>query len=316
MADAPGAPTFTVVIPSYNYGRFLPGALGSVTAQNRDDIQVLLIDDASDDDTPQVARRYAEMVEYIRNEKNLGAGGAWGVGIRRARGKYLVKLDADDELLPGHLDAVERAFESDAEVGMVLASVLARQEGQGGLEAEYVTDADCTLGAAEFRRKLLGCLPFRMPGTALRRSITVGRRGPDPALYQIHDWEYFLRVCDGHKAALLRKPSAVYRLHEKSISSTARQDNRLYKDIRRWLTVASEPGERYVSAADRKILAGSCACLLLAGFGSRLNPMSYLRFLPVYSQALRIALSGGPAQVGRMHRALFRRFAKLPETDT
>jgi hypothetical protein len=154
-----------------------------------------------------------------------------------------------------------------------------------------------------------------MPGTALRRSITAGKQGPDAALYQIHDWEYFLRVCKGHKAVLLREPSAVYRIHAQSISSTARQDNRLYNDIRRWLAVAAQPGERHIEAADRRILAGSCACLLLAGFGSRLNPMAYLRFLPVYFQALRIAFSGGPAQVARMHGALFSRAVKRPGAD-
>ncbi len=310
MADAPSRPTFTIVIPSYNYGHFLPGALKSVAAQEREDIQVVLVDDASEDDTPQVAQRYEDRIEYIRNETNLGAGGAWGVGIGRARGKYLVKLDADDELLPGHLDAVERAFESDADVGMVLASVLARREADGSVAPEYVTDADKTLGAAEFRRNLLECFAFRMPGSALRRSITAGKQGPDPALYQIHDWEYFLRVCKGCKAILLREPSAMYRLHEKSISSTARQENRLYHDIQRWLAIASQPGERHIGAAERKILAGSGACLLLAGFGSRLNPMSYLRFLPVYWRALWIAMSGGTAQVARMHRALFQRMRK------
>jgi glycosyltransferase involved in cell wall biosynthesis len=305
MADAPSKPTFTIVMPSYNYGHFLPGALESVAAQNRNDIQVVLVDDASEDDTPQVAERYAGRIEYVRNENNLGAGGAWREGLERARGKFLVKLDADDELLPGHLDAVEKAFESDAEVGMVLASVLLRSEADGTLVPEYVTSADRTLGAIEFRRHLLKGLPFRMPGCAVRRAVTLGKRGPDPGLYQIHDWEYFVRVCKGHKGRLLRAPSAIYRIHGRSISSTARQGNRLYNDITRWLAMAKQPGEGYIEAGDRKILVGSCACLLLAGFGSRLNPVAYLRFVPVYLRALSIAVRGGAAQVLRMHRALF-----------
>ena len=114
-------------------------------------------------------------------------------------------------------------------------------------------------------------------------------------------------MTNGHKATLLKEPTAVYRLHEKSISSVARYDDRLYNDVKRWLAIARIPGERFVEEHDRKTLIGSCSCLLLFGFGSKLNPMSYLRFIPVYFRTLLIALRGGLPQVGRMHRALFQR---------
>lgn len=300
-------PTFSIIITSYNYGHFLVNALESVLIQERSDIQVLLIDDASTDDTPRIAKKYENHIHYVRNEKNLGAGGAWGVGLELARGKYLIKLDADDELLPGHLDALENAFEADAEVGMVFSSVLLKAEEHDKPKPEYVTAESQTLSAHCFRQKLLECFRFRMPGCALRREVTLKYEGPDPKLFQIHDWEYFLKVTKGHKATLLREPTAVYRLHINSISSVARYDDRLYNDVKRWLAIARTPGERYIDEHDRKILIGSCSCLLLFGFGSKLNPMSYLRFIPVYFRTLLIAVHGGTAQVGRMHRALFQR---------
>ena len=301
------APTFSIVITSYNYGHFLVNALESVLIQNRSDVQILLVDDASVDDTAQIAQKYHDHIQYVRNETNLGAGGAWGVGLELARGKYLIKLDADDELLPGHLDALERAFEEDPEVGMVFASVLLRIEDNDKLVPEYVTDENQTLSAQYFRQSLLECFPFRMPGCALRREVTLEYEGPDPKLFQIHDWEYFLKVTNGHKATLLKEPTAVYRLHEKSISSVARYDDRLYNDVKRWLAIARIPGERFVNEHDRKTLIGSCSCLLLFGFGSKLNPMSYLRFIPIYFRTLLIAIRGGLSQVGRMHRALSQR---------
>lgn len=305
-------PTFSIVITSYNYGHFLVNALESVLIQNRPDVQLLLIDDASDDDTAQIAQKYHEHIQYVRNESNLGAGGAWAVGLKLARGKYLIKLDADDELLPGHLDALEKAFEADSEVGMVFASVFLRTEESEKLEPEYVSDENQTLGAECFRQKLLECFPFRMPGCALRREVTLEYAGPDPKLFQIHDWEYFLKVTNGHKATLLRKPTAVYRLHINSISSVARYDDRLYNDVKHWLAIARIPGERYIDEYDRKTLIGSFSCLLLFGFGSKSNPMSYLRFIPVYLRTLKLAIGGGPAQVRRMHHALFQRATENP----
>ncbi|MDX2416352.1 MAG: glycosyltransferase family 2 protein [Xanthomonadales bacterium] len=300
-------PTFSIVITSYNYGHFLVNALESVLLQKRPDTQVLLIDDASTDDTPQIAAKYSDHIQYVRNKNNLGASGAWAAGIALAKGKYLIKLDADDEFLPGHLDALERAFESDADVGMVFASVLTKSEPDGVMKPEHIVDEDQILSAACFRKKLLECFLYRMPGCALRRAVTVGKEEPDPELFQIHDWEYFLRVTDGYKAKLLREPSAVYRIHTSSISSVARYDNRLYKDVRHWLEIAKVPGQRYINEEDRKILIGSCACLLLFGFGSKLNPMSYIRFIPIYLRTLKLATGGGSDQVKRMHQALFQR---------
>jgi glycosyltransferase involved in cell wall biosynthesis len=302
-------PTFSIVITSYNYGHFLVNALESVLLQNRPDTQILLIDDASTDNTPQVAERFRDHIQYIRNKDNLGASGAWAAGIALATGEYLIKLDADDEFLPGHLDALESAFESDADVGMVFTSVLTRCEPAGVLKPEYIVDEDQTWSASDFRKKLLECFLFRMPGCALRREVTIGKEKPDPELFQIHDWEYFLRVTAGYKAKLLHEPSAVYRIHDSSISSVARYDSRLYHDVRRWLEIAKVPGQRYIKEEDRKILIGSCACLLLFGFGSKLNPMSYVRFIPIYIRTLRLATSGGFNQVKRMHRALFQRAA-------
>lgn len=308
-------PTFSIVITSYNYGHFLVNALDSVLLQKRRDTQVLLIDDASTDNTPQIAEKYSDHIQYVRNEKNLGASGAWAAGIALAKGKYLIKLDADDEFLPGHLDALERAFESDADIAMVFASVLTKSEPNGAMKPEYIVDENLTLSATSFRKKLLECFLFRMPGCALRRELTIGKEEPDPELFQIHDWEYFLRVTEGYKARLLREPSAVYRTHTSSISSVARHDDRLYKDVSRWLEIAKIPGPRYINEEDRKILIGSCACLLLFGFGSKLNPMSYVRFIPIYFRTLKLAFGGGSDQIKRMHRALFQRATGRPRVS-
>jgi hypothetical protein len=120
-----------------------------------------------------------------------------------------LKLDADDELLPGHLDALEKAFESDAEIGMVFASVFTKSEANDIKKTEYITDKDQIISAAQFRKKLLECFLYRMPGCALRREITLGKELPDPSLFQIHDWEYFLRITYGSKAKLLHNHSVV-----------------------------------------------------------------------------------------------------------
>jgi glycosyltransferase involved in cell wall biosynthesis len=297
-------PSFSIVIPSFNYGHYLVSALESVFEQGRNDLQVILVDDASTDNTPNIARQYQERIQYIRNESNLGAGGAWQVGLQQARGLYVIKLDADDQLLPGHLGSSAAVFEADNEVGLVIASVLVRKEAVGVTETEMVTDSDRVLGAGELRAKLLNGFFFRMPGCVLRREILLSHEPPDPDLYQIHDWEYFLRVTRGYKAGLLREPGGIYRIHDESITATAQFDNRLLNDIRKWLQIAAESGKRQIVGEELDTLRGSFAELLLIGFGPKYKPSSYSRYIYKYYKAFGIAVKGGLRQVIRMHKAL------------
>ncbi len=297
-------PTFSIVIPSYNYGHFLAGAIDSVLAQDCADIQILVIDDASEDQTPDVARRYGHGIQYVRNAQNLGAAGNWRKGLGLARGRYVMKLDADDELLPGCLNAIEPAFACDPAAAMVISSVFIKRDRTDKLEAEYVTDHDQTLDAAEFRARLLRHYFFRMPGCALRRECVLDHDGPDTDLFQIHDWEFFLRVTRDHRVVLLNEPRAVYREHGQSITAVACHESRLFRDVQHWIDVARRPGEKFLEPIERNLLKGSLAVLLVTGFGSYQGDTRYRTFINAYTRGLKVSCSGGLRQIGRLHHAL------------
>ncbi len=98
-------PLMSVIIPAYNYGRFLRQCVRSVLDQGLDDIEVLVLDNASTDDTPQVMAEFATdpRVRYMRNRHNYGPGYNWGNGLWVAQGRYFTYLSADDYFNPGHL---------------------------------------------------------------------------------------------------------------------------------------------------------------------------------------------------------------------
>jgi|GEM_PF-387294 len=99
-------PTVSVVIPCYNYARFLPGAVASVTAQPEVDVDVLIIDDCSSDGTSELAQSLAEQdprITVVVHARNLGHIATYNEGIATAEGDYLVLLSADDLLAPGSL---------------------------------------------------------------------------------------------------------------------------------------------------------------------------------------------------------------------
>lgn len=120
-------PFISVVIPTYNYGHLLPRALCSVIAQHAADVEVLVINDGSTDDTEQIFARFQCStgcdVQMI-SQPNLGVAAARNRGVRAARGRYVFFLDADDELLPDGLTALRQALTSRPDAGMVLGAYL------------------------------------------------------------------------------------------------------------------------------------------------------------------------------------------------
>lgn len=94
-------PRFSVIIPAYNYGHYLPRALDSVLAQTGDDYEIVVVDDGSVDSTVDVVRRYkaesARPIMYFFQE-NRGLSAARNQGVNLSRGTYVLFLDADDAL--------------------------------------------------------------------------------------------------------------------------------------------------------------------------------------------------------------------------
>lgn len=105
--SSPGAPVVSVVIPTHNHGQFLAEAIDSVLAQDYPHIEVVVVDDGSTDDTPEILRRYDGRIRAER-QVNSGQSAAINRGWAVSRGEILSYLNADDALRAG---AVSRAVE-------------------------------------------------------------------------------------------------------------------------------------------------------------------------------------------------------------
>jgi glycosyltransferase involved in cell wall biosynthesis len=111
----------SVVIPCYNYGRYLTKCVQSVIDQQDVDIDILIVDDASPDGSASVVRKLAERDERIRaicHEKNMGHIATYNEGLAQATGDYTVLLSADDLLTPGCLGRATTLMENHPSVGM------------------------------------------------------------------------------------------------------------------------------------------------------------------------------------------------------
>lgn len=111
----------SVVVPCYNYGRYLRSAVDSVLSQDDVDVQVVIVDDSSPDDAGVIADELAmdPRVVVIHNEHNLGHVRTFNRGLELADGEFLVRLDADDLLTPGCLSRAVALFDHDSDIGLV-----------------------------------------------------------------------------------------------------------------------------------------------------------------------------------------------------
>jgi glycosyltransferase involved in cell wall biosynthesis len=113
-------PQVSVLIDTYNHGRFIEEAVDSVLSQDypQEKIEVLVVDDGSTDDTAERVKKYRARVQYLY-KPNGGQASAFNFGFARARGEIIALLDGDDTWLPGKLKRITEEFEKHPEVGVV-----------------------------------------------------------------------------------------------------------------------------------------------------------------------------------------------------
>lgn len=111
----------SIIIPVFNYGRFLAEALDSVMAQSYRPIEVIVVDDGSTDNTKEIAHSFPEVQYYY--QKNQGEAVARNTGIAKARGKFIAFLDADDTWLPDKLKIQIQYLEKHSGLGCTLCKI-------------------------------------------------------------------------------------------------------------------------------------------------------------------------------------------------
>jgi hypothetical protein len=105
FVEAPSA--ISAIIPVYNCATCLKRAIDSALLQNPRPLEVIVVDDGSTDETPQVAASFGERITLVR-QPNAGPAAARERGVRIAKGKYIATLDADDYWLPGFFESCQR----------------------------------------------------------------------------------------------------------------------------------------------------------------------------------------------------------------
>jgi glycosyltransferase involved in cell wall biosynthesis len=187
----------SAIIPTYNYARFVGRAISSVLAQSYADLECIVVDDGSTDNTEEVIAAFGPAVRLIR-QPNQGLSAARNTGIRAARGRYIAFLDADDAW---HADKVSRqvalldSHPDTAVVGCGVRLMSADGEALGGKEfaAQASDQADLR---AQLRR--IAVREFWVGGSGsgalMRREVFDDVGLFDTSLKAAEDWDMWLRL--------------------------------------------------------------------------------------------------------------------------
>ncbi len=261
--DESDLPLVSVVIPSYNSAVTLPATLDSVLEQTWPRIEIIVVDDGSRDDTPEVLARYAGRVRSIR-QANGGLAAARNAGCSAATGEFIALLDADDLCMPERIGAqvtfmaarpdvvlsgtefssFDEAGEHAARFAREYYSRLGRaQQGLGAFFDERV-DVDVARWVPDaagapapmpvhvgdvYRDLALG--NFIHPPTVMFRGELLARIGLfDESIRNCCDWEWLVRAARAGKFAFIDRPLLRYRRSPAQMSGP-RHKMQLYADI-------------------------------------------------------------------------------------
>lgn len=214
-AGAP--PLVSIVMPSYDGARYLREALDSVLQQTYPNIEILLMDDASTDETPAVAAEYADRIRYVRQPQNLGIYDNVNAGIVRARGEFIATYHADDVYLPTMVEAQVAYFQAHPEVGAVFCSdIFVDAEGReyarivlpppvrGERPLDHATVLNTLLS---YKNRFLVC-PTAMVRASVHRDVGLY----DQKKYRnTADLEMWMRIARRHPIAVLESHLMKYR---------------------------------------------------------------------------------------------------------
>lgn len=193
-------PEVSVIITVYNEEKLISRAIQSLQAQTLQRIEILVVDDGSDDSTPDILKSIANndsRVRYIIGDR-MGRANALKLACEEARGKYIANLDADDIAYPNRL-ALQAAFLDEHQDHAWVGCGEERRDSQRNEHINRIYP----LTDNEIRKQCAKCIPYTHSGVTFRKSLIEEGINYDPTQPYLIDFEFFLRVAKQYKVANL-----------------------------------------------------------------------------------------------------------------
>jgi len=213
-------PKVSVIIPTYNCGQYICEAIDSVLAQTYKDIEIIIVDDGSSDNTKNVVLMYKDKIKYIY-QNNKGEAGARNRGIKEAQGEFIAFIDADDIWLENKLEK-QMEIISNMSADLVHCRMYV-------MENNKIVEGKIkpTKPAITFYDLLLGGKSLLM--TIVVKKACFDKIGLfDESIKLATDYDMWLRFSLKYKISFIDEPLAIYRRHSNQLSSE--DNNKKFKE--------------------------------------------------------------------------------------
>jgi glycosyltransferase involved in cell wall biosynthesis len=215
VKSQPTDPTVSVILPTYDRAHLLPRAILSILNQTYEDFELIIVDDASTDETGQVISAFQDArVRYLRHEHNQGLAAARNTGIQAAQGQLIAFQDSDDEWLPEKLALqLNTLAQSPEDIGVVYTQHrLIRQDGKIGLFPSRFHKVLQYLPFEIYRQNGDILLALSRGNLITSQSVLLKRECIektglfDERLYRLQDWDLWLRLAQYYRFSYIPQP--------------------------------------------------------------------------------------------------------------
>lgn len=205
----------SVIMPVYNGEKYLNEAIDSIIYQTFRDFELIIIDDASTDNTSNIIKSYNDdRIVFIKNNENLGIAKTLNKGIEIAKGKYIARMDADDISYKHRLDIQYKFMEDNTEVGMCGSSVEMFSEKDNNIKLH-----ECPTNYEEIKVLQIFNTAFAHPTVMIRKNILDKYNLRYDEFYEgMEDYELWTRMSKITKLSNIEEALLKYRIHSNQIT--------------------------------------------------------------------------------------------------
>lgn len=254
--------TVSVIIPAYNVAGYIGQALESVLAQTRAAEEIIVVDDGSTDGTAEIVGEFGNRVTLFVNDKNRGPGFSRRFAVGQSTGEYVLFLDADDWMLPGHIETVLSLFDQWPDAGVVIAGIQLADE-QGTYTGPPQVCEACLGEAQDMFLFLLRYGLFGAGTQAVRRTL-YDHVGGYSATWKMRkglwlpgvDYEMMLRLAAVTRFVAAPHATIVYRRHSGQITDSDLLCTEMYRAQLSLLNrlEREDPADERVAAGRERVL--------------------------------------------------------------
>lgn len=259
------APRTTVIVPSHNLAPYLADTLDSVIAQTDRDWECVVVDDASTDDSLAIARKYArtdKRIRVIANKANVYLAEARNIGIRKAKGRYILPLDADDQLDPNAVATLADALDGNRHLAIAYGGVRFVMA-DGATPAQVADPKVLPAGYSGWPRQYDHHDQMRARGQQLpycslyRREVWAETGGYRRRWSSSEDCDFWTRAAENgwRPAKVTDADTLIYRIRDDSMSQT-----KGWRDIevKRWFPGSRDSGHSPAGSVALDLPVPSC----------------------------------------------------------